>query len=132
MMLLDGILFILPTILIVYIIFAFYFYLALILTENQRIISSLKRSAYLVWGNWWRVANLQLTPWLINLLCLLLIKKYLPVNIHLYFVSGAEPSTFLSTLLNIIIFAIFIPWFGATLLVQLRDLELRKKVLPST
>ena len=50
---------ILPGIFLVYL---FSFYLLEILTNDKGIFSSLKRSAKLVWGNWWRVFIILVIP----------------------------------------------------------------------
>jgi hypothetical protein len=98
------------------------FYLPLILTENKHIFEALGKSAGLVWGHWWRTFSIQIVPWCFYLLTLYILKSLFHMN--LFHTSGftlAEVST------DIIILAFFIPWFAATLLVQLNDLELRKK-----
>ncbi len=122
---LFSVLFLLQFIAAIYILFLFYFYLPLILTENNGIISALKRSALLVWKNWWRTLCVQLFPWSCYLIALLIIKSILGIDIHIYF-SLTQNTTYLTTVIHILVFAIFIPWAAATMLVQLRDLELRK------
>src|SRR3990167_1584881 len=111
----------------VYIYFLFCFYLPLILTENKSIVSSLKQSAVLVWKNWWRTFCVQVFPWFCYLIALFIIKHVLDFHLHVYFTDPRNITVF-STTMHIIIFAIFIPWPAATLLVQLRDLELRKNL----
>jgi hypothetical protein len=101
------------------------FYLPLILTENKHIFAALGKSAVLVWGNWWRTFITQLTPWLIYLLTLLFVRNILHVNIHIYFFQ-IEHLTFASTCIHILILTLFLPWFAATMLVQLQDLEIRR------
>lgn len=119
--------FLAPFVCFLYVYFEFYFYLPLILIENKGVLSALKKSVSLVWGNWWRVVCLQLTPWLTYLLCLLIIKYGLNINIHIYFTHSTDPNTLLTTCFHIILFAIFLPWVAATLLVQLRNLEVIKQ-----
>jgi hypothetical protein len=103
----------------------FYFYLPLILTENKNPIRALQRSVQLVWGEWWRTFWTQLAPWLIYFVCIIVLKMlvnslkpYLPAEVLIFF----------ALVFYIGIFAMFIPWFAATMLIQLRDLELRKKI----
>ncbi len=117
-------------ILYLYAFYLFYFYLPLILTENAGIISSLVRSAKLVWGNWWRTFRAQVTPWISYLIVLILVKYIGHVNLHIYFIK-VNTLSLSATALHIFIFALFLPWFASTLLVQLRDLELRKKPKPA-
>lgn len=109
----------------IYIAISFLFYLPLILTENKGIISSLMESAHLVWGKWWRTLRIQITPWVFYLITLLLLKFGAGLNIHIYFFHPTAQSL-PATVFHIIVFALFVPWIAATLLVQLRDLELRK------
>ncbi|VVC76899.1 hypothetical protein AQUSIP_22260 [Aquicella siphonis] len=115
--------------LITYISMLFIFLVPLIAIENRGVLGSLERSARLVWNHWWRVFSVQITPWLCYLALLIIIKYVLRINIHIYFV---EPSTntIWTTLIHLIVFALYIPWFAATLLVQLKDLELRKHLVP--
>jgi hypothetical protein len=110
---------------VVYLYFLFIFYLPLILTEKKSVFTALGKSASLVWGNWWRTFGLQMTPWAIYLVVLVIIKMVFQVDLHLYFDLSRETSLF-ATVIHIFIFALFIPWVGAILLIQLRDLELRK------
>jgi hypothetical protein len=124
--------FLVQSALAVYIFMLFYFYLPIILTENKRVFGSLKESAYLVWGNWWKTIKLQIIPWLLYIITLFILREIMHINLHIFFVPSAEEYTLSGTFLNILVFAAFIPWFAATQLVQLRDLELRKKLIPST
>lgn len=113
--------------LIVYIWTLFIFLLPLIATENQGIITSLERSASFVWNHWWRVFSVQITPWICYLFLLIVIRFLLNINVHIYFMEYTSHSAW-ETLLNFIFFMLFIPWVAALMLVQLRDLELRKKL----
>lgn len=110
----------------VYIYFLFYFYLALILTEDKTALSSLKQSVVLVWKNWWRTFWVQVLPWICYLLILVAIRNVFNLDIRIYFLHNAGLNAYIS-MLQIVLFAVFIPWPAATVLVQLRDLELRKK-----
>jgi hypothetical protein len=110
---------------IFYIYYLFYFYLPLILTENEGAFSSLKKSAVLVWRNWWRTCVVQILPWACYLIFLVIVREAFKLNLHIYFIDNYSPTIGI-TCLQILLFALFIPWPAATLLVQLRDLELRK------
>lgn len=112
----------------VYFLYLFLFYLPLILTEQQGIFASLKKSASLVWGHWWRVFFLMITPWLVYFLTLLFFKHVLGIPMNIYIISPATPDSIVTVLINAFIFSLFLPFFGALLLLQLRDLELRKQV----
>jgi hypothetical protein len=106
------------------ILLAFYFYLPIITIENQGILASLKKSMKVIWGNVGRAMYVQSTPWLAYLLCLVFVKVIVNMNISIYFLSPGR-ETLLNVLLQIVMFAIFVPWIATTLFVQLRDLELR-------
>jgi hypothetical protein len=101
----------------------FYFYMALIITEDNGPIDSLEHSARLVWGRWWKTFWVIVTPWLVYTLVLMGFKA-LGVNLHIFIIETPIYSmTLFPTLVHIILFAIFIPWFASTMLVQLRNLE---------
>lgn len=116
-------------ILIMYIFFALYFYLPIIVIENKTIITSLRKSAYLVWTNWWRTFLVQITPWVVYLLVIIFLNVITNLNLHVYFIPGTSNQSLFATIVHIFIFALFIPFFATTMLVQLRDLELRKEKL---
>lgn len=120
------VLFILYFLIFVYIVFLLIFYLPLILTEDKGIFSALKKSISLVWGNWWRVFLLQITPTLAYLICLSLFSWMFRINIDIYL--SYAPQHIFATVINLFLIALIIPLNGAFLLVQLRDLELRKAV----
>jgi hypothetical protein len=109
----------------IYIFYLFYFYLPIILTENQGAFAALSRSAKLVWGKWWKAFWPITLPW-IAYFCVLIAFVKFGFSMHIYFfkVNNLTPA---GTLLHILTFAVFIPWFAATALVVLRDLELRQK-----
>lgn len=124
--LVSGVFF-LQSIALLYLYFLFFFYLALILTEDQTAFSALKKSVMLVWKNWWRTFLVQCLPWLVYFILLIIIRDILHIDINLYFFQMPEV-TIMIVLLQLILFALFIPWPAATMLVQLRDLELRKNI----
>ncbi|SRR5579883_254163 len=121
-------LFIFQCCLITYILFATYFYLPTIVIENKGIISSFAKSVTLVWGNWWRTFITQMTPWLFYVLMLMIVRDFFKINVQIYFVESADPPSLTITLIHILVFAIFVPFVATTAIVQLRDLELRKKL----
>jgi len=115
--------------LLIFLSILFYFYLPLIVVENDGIVLSLKQSVRLVWGNVLRVLAVQLTPWLVYVLVLILIKTVLPINIQIaLFGLVSHPSLITTggTAVQIFIASLFLPWIVSIILVQLRDLELRK------
>jgi hypothetical protein len=102
-------------------------YLPIIVTENNGIFAALLRSAKFVWPNLWRVIKLQLSPWLIYSAWLLIFKIMFGLKIHIYFFP-LNNLTWSATIVHFLIFAFFVPWSAATLLVQLYDLELRRRL----
>jgi hypothetical protein len=112
-------------ILIFYVVTLFLFMVPLIAIENKGILSAIRRSFYLVWNHWWRVFSFQLFPWFFYLFALLLIRFVFKININIYFIAYGIHSLW-PTLLQIILFTFFIPWVASVMIVQIRDLELRK------
>lgn len=108
-----------------YVTLLFFFYMPLIVIEDDGVIFSLRQSARLVWGNAWGTLKFQLTPWLIYLLSIIIVKAVFNVDIHIYFIPE-NTSAIVPTLLHIFMLALFIPWAAASILMQLRDLELRR------
>lgn len=121
----TGLPFVLQMLFNIYVLFLLIFYLPLILTENKHIFEALAKSARLVWGNWWKTFFTLATPWFCYLLTLLIVKKLFGIDLHVYFMPVTLPSLS-TTLVHIIIFALYIPWTASTILVKLHDLEIRK------
>lgn len=119
---------ILQFLIVIYLFFAFYFYMPIIVIENKNIITSLAKSIMLVWKNWWRTLCVQITPWITYLLLLYFLEKFFHLHFQLYFIQTPRNESIVILSLHIVIFAIFIPWFASNLLIQLRDLELRKNI----
>lgn len=123
-----SIIFLLQSLVAIYLFLAFFFYLPLIVVENKGVVSSLKRSFNLVWGQWWRTAKIQIIPWVAYLIVLILIRYFIHINVSIFFVQASEVYSWLATCIQILVFTLFTPWFAAVMLVQLRDLELRKNL----
>jgi hypothetical protein len=123
-----GVLLAIQTILVAYLFIAMYFYLPIIVIEHQGIWASLRKSVRLVWKNWWRTFFVQMTPWLIYFICLLLLKYIVNLNISLFYIKTEQIPTLLSLCVQILVFALFLPWIASTLMIQLRDLELRRNL----
>ncbi len=113
--------------LIMYVTTLFVFIVPIIVIENNGVLPALEKSASLVWNHWWRTFSLQITPWFFYLITLLVIRFIIRINIHIYFFEQGT-HTILTTIMNILIFALFIPWIASAVIVQLRDLELRKEI----
>ncbi|TAK72927.1 MAG: hypothetical protein EPO11_09420 [Gammaproteobacteria bacterium] len=99
-----------------YVITLFIFLIPCIAIENKGIGAALERTIALVWNHWWRVFSLQITPWV----CYFIIMGIITM------ILGPYVTPLWISILNLVIFAFFIAWFAALLLVQLKDLELRK------
>ncbi len=123
------IIFMIQFFLLMYVSLLFLFFIPLIAIENKGIIAALERSVLLVWNHWLRVFSVQATPWLCYLFLLTTLRFVFKFNIHIYFIEH-NVHTLSATIFNAILFALFIPWSAAALLVQLRDLEIRRN-LPS-
>ena len=113
---------------IVYAFTLFIFLAPLIVIENKGILSALKKTVSLVWNHWWRTFSLQLTPWISYMLLLVVIRLLFNIDFHVTLIASPDTSLWVSAL-QAIIFSLFIPWAAAVLLVQLKDLELRKKLV---
>lgn len=114
-----------PLVLVLYFYILFLFMMPLIAVKNMNFLRALAHSAALNWNHWWRIFSTQYTPWVCYLLLLCVIKYVLHINIRIYFTSY-EQYTIWPVLLELLIFALYIPWVAALLLTQLNDLELRK------
>jgi hypothetical protein len=123
--LLTTLFFLAQFLLVFYLISLFIFVLPLIAVENKPITLSIEQSVSLVWDHWWRVISLQLLPWIVYTALLLVLSNLLGLGIHLYFTKGGSASLLIA-LMNMVLFALFVPWIASLLLVQLYDLELRK------
>ena len=100
----------------------------LIAIENKGIVAALERSMRLAWNHWLRIFLMQMTPWFCYLIFLSILKFIFRINVHIYFTNTLVHPLWTSVL-QMIIFALFIPWVAAILLVQLKDLELRKHIV---
>lgn len=113
------------------------FYSALIIVDDEGMISSLKKSHNLVWGNWWRTATVFLVPAVFFMVIyagfafafgltgwaggLQGMDGDIATNMQSYMIYIVAFSTVTS--------AIGVPLFYSILLVQLHDLKLRKQGL---
>ncbi len=111
----------------VYLIFLFIFYLLLIVIENKGIIAALKKSAQLVWGNWWQNFWILMTPLLCYMIFLMIVRYIFRIDLPIYFIDSS-PSSKIIPILYMLLFSLFLPWNAAILIVQMQDLELRKKL----
>ncbi len=107
--------FVLQFLLLVYISTLFIFFIPIIAIENKGVIVSLEQSILLVWNHFWRVLSVQLFPWICYLIFLLVIQSVFGIDIHVYFFKFST-HTIMAGVLNLIMFAIFVPWVAATLL----------------
>lgn len=119
------------TALLTYVTILFVFFIPIIAIENKGVIAAFERSMHLSWNHWWSILTIQLTPWICYLIILGLMRNILNLDIHIYFLDQG-PHNEWATLIHIIIFALFIPWVASLLLIQLNDIELRKKMVPTS
>lgn len=114
--------------LLIYVSLLFLFFIPLIAIENKGIIVALERSVFLAWNHPWRIFSLQIAPWICYLIVLLIVRFLFNIEIHIYFFP-TPAFNILTTVFQLILFALFIPWVGALMLVQLKDLELRRHLV---
>ncbi len=55
------------------------------------------------------------------------IRYVVNINVHIYFTQQLQYSVW-TTLLQLILFALLLPWIAALMVVQLKDLELRREL----
>lgn len=120
--------FFLEFLIIMYCSMLFVFMLPIIAVENKGVIRALEGSVQLVWDHWWKVFTVQITPWISYLFLLSILRYLLHIDLHIYFLPVGGLSL-TATSINLILFIFFIPWITAVLIVQLQDLEYRKKLL---
>lgn len=83
-----------------------------VLFENKKAWSALARSCHLVWGYWWQTFAILITPWL------------LIVGVSL--LSAQIGNLFLANAVSLLMFSVLMPLLYAFLLVQYRNLSIRK------
>lgn len=114
-----------------------YFYVPLMVIDNEGIFSSLASSHRLVWGNWWRTLAVVTVPvFLIGVFYMIII---LMAGLALQFGgAGGTEADFESSLRSVdlvanliimVLSAFLVPLFPALLLVQVHDLKLRREGL---
>lgn len=112
------------TFIYIYFFTVFSFLLPLIAVENNGILHALKKSVVLTWNHWWRIFSAQATPWLYYFFTLIILRYIL----NLIFPIDFNTLILRENILQFVLFTFFIPWIAAMQLVQLNDLELRKKI----
>lgn len=113
--------------LILYAYTLFIFMIPIIALENRNLWSALKRSVILVWNHWWRTFSFQLTPIVVFVAILFILRFLIGLDVSLYPYETIGHNI-VDTIIQLLILALFIPWVAAIILVQLRDLELRKNM----
>lgn len=114
--------------LLIYASLLFLFFIPIIAIENKGVIVALERSILLAWNHPWRVFSLQIAPWICYLIVLLIVRFLFNIEIHIYFFP-TPTFNILTTVFHLVLFALFIPWVAALMLVQLKDLELRRHLV---
>jgi hypothetical protein len=124
---LAWVLFTAQFLLIFYVATLFIFLVPIIAIENKGILTALERSVLLVWNHWWRTITLQATPWICFFLTLTLLRALTGIPFSIYFVSQTNTDVWV-IFIQMLLFAIYIPWVASLLIVQLKDLELRNRM----
>lgn len=122
---LTFIIFIGQLLLLIFVSTLFIFFLPLIAIENRGVIKALERSVLLAYDHWGRIFSLQLTPWVFYVLVLFLLRFNFSINISIFHQTAI---TLWAVLVQSAVFSLFMLWAACLLLVQLRDLELRKHI----
>lgn len=113
---------------ILYSLTLFIFLVPLIAVENKHVFAALEKSVELAWNHWWRIFSVQFTPWFIYLIAMLVVHYLLHINVHIYFIDHSE-HTLLTTITQMVLFALYMPWVAALMIVQLNDLEIRNQLM---
>lgn len=101
------------------------FFLYFILCENNGVIQSLKQSAELVWGNWWRCFAAMMIPVLMMVLIIQLVDYVFSFPVAFLFDNAVEATSAYSQLIIWILLMIFVPWLIAMMTCLYHDLKLR-------
>lgn len=107
----------------------FIFQAPIIVIENKGIFIALERSMLLVWNHWLRTVCVQVTPWLCYLIVMIILGSVFQIQFHFFFVRQ-ESVTITSTIIQMVLFILLMPWVAALLFTQMKDLELRNHIKP--
>jgi len=101
------------------------FFIFCILFENKGIISSFKRSAQLVWGNWWRTFFVLVFPMIFAIILFVLFDVVFDYPVFLLY--RFHPLTLGHSIhaVSIIVATVMFPWLLAINLCMYHDLKLR-------
>lgn len=111
-----------------------FFYGYLIILEDRTAVAALKESHRLVWGNWWRTATVFFIGGIIYAVGMLVIGGIAGVIIGIGFAgpgpeqvaAGFSLTTLVYFVVQVALNALLLPMWTAMMLVQFRDLQLRK------
>jgi hypothetical protein len=98
-----------------------------VLVGNKGILGSLRYSAHLIRGNWWRTVAIYLVAW--AMLGVLFVSAWVFAEVFATFTAGGDLAiaTAISTVVVTALSAIYVPLFTATALSLYGDLEARKE-----
>ncbi|MDH3694181.1 MAG: hypothetical protein OER96_06375 [Gammaproteobacteria bacterium] len=113
-------------------------YSALIIVDNEKILSSLKRSHKLVWKNWWRTTVVFFVPFIVMVVFSMAIGAIVLLGVGMimgpfsdsataFQAHGYQAIILISVLGNTIIYTFTMPLLAAVMLIQTNDLKLRKQ-----
>lgn len=103
------------------------FYFTAIMLDNYDVIGSLKFSAQLVWGNWWRTFWVVFIPLLIMILIIIFFEVVVDIPVILLTRFKTGEIGWISHVAGIILITILLPWFTSVVLCQYHDLKLRRQ-----
>lgn len=101
----------------------FVFYLLLILVKNDGIISSLKHSAKLVWGCWWRVFFTILIPLIVLVIVAGILEKLFHFPVAFLYRRMLQEVNWRTYVVLWVLLTIFIPWVISVGLCLYQDLK---------
>jgi len=112
-----------------------FFFWYLILLENQGALDSLKSSHKLVWGNWWRTLAVFSVGGAIYVVAIIVVSGIAAVILGVsafreptaeQAAAGPGMGFLIYIVLQIVLNALLLPMWNAIMLVQFRDLQMRK------
>ena len=104
------------------------FFLYFILFENEGVFKSLKHSAEIVWGNWWRTFALMMVPIFVMVVFIEIINHSLAFPVGFLYENAVEATSAYSQLIIWILLMVFVPWFISMMTCVYHDLKIRHEL----
>ncbi len=104
------------------------FFIFFILFENDGIIASMKHSAELVWGNWWRCFVFFMIPVICMIIVIEAFTHGFSFPVGFLYENAVEVSTLSSQFILWVLLMIFVPWLTSIMLCLYHDMKLRREI----